>query len=61
MTERQKYCIIRRWNLCDKKTKTRIAAEFFGIMRSGELRGDWWQFLHKKLSTFTWKKKYCDT
>ena len=53
MTEGQKNTIIRRWNLCDRNTKIRIAAEFFRILRNGEQHGDWWQFLDKKLSTLT--------
>jgi hypothetical protein len=53
MTEIQKDTIIRRWNKCDKDTKIRIASDFFKIMRNGELQGDWWHFLDKKLSTFT--------
>jgi len=61
MTERQKDFIIRNWNVCDRRTQNRLAAEFFGKMRNGELRGDWWQFLERKLSTLTWNDYSCDT
>jgi hypothetical protein len=61
MTDNQMDCIIRSWNLCDKNTKVRIAAEFFSILRNGELHGDWWHFLDKKLSTSTGHDFYCDT
>ena len=61
MTERQKDSIIYRWNKCDENKKLQIAAEFFRIMRNGELHGDWWQFLDKKLSTITWNDLYSDT
>ena len=63
MTERQRDSITDRWNLCDRNTKIRIAAEFFRILRNGELQGDWWHFLDRKLSTltFTGSDVYCDT
>lgn len=55
MTKRKKGSVIRRWNQCDRNTKTRMAAEFFKSMRDNKLQGDWWQFLDKKLSTSTQK------
>jgi hypothetical protein len=61
MTERQKDGLIRSWNLCDRRTKVRIAAEFFQIMRNNKRDRDWWQFLHKKLLTITGQDLYCDT
>ncbi len=61
MTERQRDFIIYRWNKCDKNTKLQIAAEFFTTTRNGELPGDWWQYLDKKLSTLTWNDLYSDT
>ncbi len=53
MNEIQKDSVIRRWNQCDHKTKIRMAAEFFTIMRTDKVQGDWWQFLDKKFSPLT--------
>ncbi len=51
MTERQRYSVMRRWNQCNRRTKVRIAAEFFVHLRTSEQQDDWWQFLCKKLQT----------
>lgn len=51
MSERKKYSVIHRWKQCDRRTKVRIAAEFFVLLREGEQRDDWWQYLRKKLPT----------
>ena len=51
MTERQRDSVIRRWNQCDRRTRVRIAAEFFLILRAGAPQDDWWRFLQKKLPT----------
>ncbi len=61
MTERQTDFIIYRWSKCDKNMKLQMAAEFFALMRNGELPGDWWQYLDKKLSTLTLDDFYSDT
>lgn len=64
MIDRPDDHIVRCWNLCDRRMKDRIAAEFFSSMRNlrnSRRHRDWRRFLERKLSHLTGIEAYSYT
>ena len=49
ISDNEKDFIVRRWNLCERNRKIRLAAEYIKSKRTAGQEMNWWQFLEKRL------------